>query len=372
VSDVRRKTENPNGQGRELGQRLNTLRRFLTGQDDLSFLVVGLPNIRYLTGFTGSSGYLLVATGSVTLFTDGRYAIQASQQTQGIEIVVSTSNVLQRVIEEIRDRRIRRLGFERNRISYQNYEFLRRELRGRKFVALDGVVERQRAVKSPLELDRIRAAVKLNSRAFDQACAEARAGWTEIRFAAEIEYQMKLLGATKPAFDTIVAGGPRSALPHATPQAVPLEPNAPIVVDQGAILDDYVSDMTRMVCLGRLSDRQRLLFQAVHEAQVAAIDAVKAGVKAHSVDRKARQVLKKFKLDEAFSHSTGHGVGLEIHEPPRLGPHEDVRLASGMAITIEPGAYLEGLGGVRIEDVVVVTATGCEVLTRTPREVRYL
>jgi Xaa-Pro aminopeptidase len=233
-------------------------------------------------------------------------------------------------------------------------------------------VERQRAIKSPEELDLIRAAVDLNSQAFEQACVQVTAGWTEIRFAAEIEYQMKLLGAAKPEFDTIVASGPRSALPHATPQPVPLEPNAPIVLDQGAILDDYVSDMTRMVCLGRLGDRQRLLFQAVCEAQAAAIDAVKAGVKAHSVDRKARQVLKKFKLDEAFTHSTGHGVGLEIHEPPRLGPNEDTRLASGMAVTIEPGAYLEGLGGVRIEDVVVVTPTGCEVLTRTPREVRYL
>jgi Xaa-Pro aminopeptidase len=127
-----------------------------------------------------------------------------------------------------------------------------------------------------------------------------------------------------------------------------------------------------MVCLGRLSDRQRLLFQAVREAQEAAIDAVKAGVKAHSVDRKARQVLKKFKLEKAFSHSTGHGVGLEIHEPPRIGPREDIRLASGMVITIEPGAYVEGLGGVRIEDVVLVTSTGCQVLTRTPRELRVL
>jgi Xaa-Pro aminopeptidase len=180
------------------------------------------------------------------------------------------------------------------------------------------------------------------------------------------------MGASKPAFDTIVASGARSALPHASPQPIALERNSPIVVDQGAILDDYVSDMTRLVCLGRLSSRQRLLFRAVREAQQAAIDAVKAGVKAHSVDRKARQVLKKFKLDQAFSHSTGHGIGLEIHEQPRIGLQESVRLANGMVITIEPGAYVEGVGGVRIEDVVVVTSTGCEVLTRTPRHVRVL
>ncbi len=352
--------------------RLEKLRRYLSRKDDLAFLVFGLPNIQYLTGFTGSSGFLLVTTDNNTLFTDGRYDIQARGQTEGVEVLVATRNVLGFVVEEIRRRRIRRIGFERNRTSYQNYEYLRRELRGRQFYALDGVVEQQRAVKGPQELERIRASVDLNSRAFDLACSNARSDWTEIRFAAEIEYQMKLLGATKAAFDTIVAGGARSALPHATPQPITLKRNAPIVVDQGAILDDYVSDMTRLVCLGRLNDRQRLLYRAVCEAQAAAIDAVKAGVKAHSVDRKARQVLKQHQLEKAFSHSTGHGLGLEIHEPPRIGPKEDVRLVSGMVITIEPGAYLEGVGGVRIEDVVVVTATGCEVLTKTPREVRYL
>jgi Xaa-Pro aminopeptidase len=358
--------------GGEESLRLHNLRRTLARANHPPFLISALPNIRYLTGFTGSNGYLLVAPEMVALFTDGRYEIQAHQQTQGIEILVSTSNFLQFVAEEIRRRRVQRLGFERNRMSFQAHEFLRGKLRGRRLVPLDGLVERQRMVKSPLEVARIRRAVELNSRAFDVACTRVRPGWTEMRFAAEIEYQMKLMGASKPAFDTIVASGARSALPHASPQPIALERNSPIVVDQGAILDDYVSDMTRLVCLGRLSSLQRLLFRAVREAQQAAIDAVKAGVKAHSVDRKARQVLKKFKLDQAFAHSTGHGIGLEIHEQPRIGSQENVRLASGMVITIEPGAYVEGVGGVRIEDVVVVTSTGCEVLTRTPRHVRVL
>lgn len=358
--------------GGEERLRLAKLQRLLARGNQPAFLISGLPNIRYLTGFTGSNGYLLVAPDIVTLITDGRYGIQAHQQTQGVEILVSTSNLPQLVVDEVRRRRLKRLGFERNRMSFQTYEFLRRKLRGRRLVALDGLVERQRMVKSNAEVERIRRAVELNSRAFDVACGEVRSGWTETRFAAEIEYQMRLLGASKPAFDTIVAGGARSALPHASPQRIALERNAPIVVDQGAILDDYVSDMTRLVCVGRLSSQQHLLFQAVREAQQAAMDAVKAGVKAQSVDRKARQVLKKFRLDKAFSHSTGHGVGLEIHEQPRIGPREDVRLASGMVITIEPGAYVEGVGGVRIEDVVLVTSTGCEVLTRTPRDVRVL
>jgi Xaa-Pro aminopeptidase len=358
--------------GREERFRLDRLRRTLARGGHPALLISGLPNIQYLTGFSGSNGFLLVAPETVTLFTDGRYDIQARQQTEGIDIVVATSNLLERVVDEIRIQRYRRLGFERNRTSFQTYEFLRRKLRGRQLAPLDGLVENQRAVKSPQEVERIRRAVDLNSRAFATACGQLRSDWTETRFAAEIEYQMRLLGASKPAFETIVAGGSRSALPHATPQRVRLARNALIVVDQGAILDDYVSDMTRMACLGALSNQQRLLFQAVREAQEAAIDAVRAGVKAHSVDRRARQVLKKFKLDKAFSHSTGHGVGLEIHEQPRIGSREDVRLVSGMVITIEPGAYVEGVGGVRIEDVVVVTSSGCEVLTPTPRELRVL
>ena len=367
-----RTTSNIRAEAPEEGLRLGKLRRSLQAAPYTALLISGLPNIRYLTGFTGSSGYLLVETDTVTLFTDGRYGTQAKLQTRDIEILVSTGNVAEKVVEEIRARRLASIGFEYNRTSYQSYEFLRRKLRGRRLFALDGVVERQREVKSPQEIERIRRSVHLNSRAFDLACRELRADWTEARLAAEIDYQMRLLGAAKPAFDTIVAGGARSALPHARPQPAALERNAPILVDQGAILDDYVSDMTRMVCLGRLSNQQRLVFQAVREAQEAAIDAVRAGVKAHSVDRKARQVLKRFKLDTAFPHSTGHGLGLEIHEQPRVGRSENTRLRSGMVITIEPGAYLEGVGGVRIEDVVLVTATGCEVLTPTPRDVRVL
>jgi Xaa-Pro aminopeptidase len=188
--------------------------------------------------------------------------------------------------------------------------------------------------------------------------------------AAEIDYRLALLGADKNAFDTIVAGGPRSALPHAAPGPHRLPLNSLIVIDQGAILDGYTSDMTRTICLGHVSPRELEMFRAVGEAQQAAIAAVKPGAKAASIDRKARQVLRKFKLENAFLHSTGHGLGIEIHERPRLGPGEDARLAAGMVVTIEPGVYLPGVGGVRIEDVVVVTRSGCEVLTQAPKQLQ--
>jgi len=352
--------------------RVAQLRRRLARAEHEFLLVSGLPNIRYLTGFTGSSGYLLVAPDFLVLYTDGRYDIQARAQTRDVEVRISTVSVLLAFLEDLKKRRIRRLGFEQNRISFDTYQYLRGELRGGRFQPLNGLVEKLRMVKSDGEIDRIRASVDLNSCAFERVCHKARPNWSEARLASEIEYQMRRLGAERAAFETIAASRERSALPHAQPTVQNLRRNALIVVDHGAMLDGYASDMTRMICFGRVDQRQRELFEAVREAQLAAIGAVKAGVRAGTVDRSARKVLKKFKLEKEFSHSTGHGLGLEIHEPPRLGPKEDLRLRAGMVITIEPGAYVEGVGGVRIEDVVAVTNNGCEVLTKTPRHLRVL
>jgi Xaa-Pro aminopeptidase len=183
---------------------------------------------------------------------------------------------------------------------------------------------------------------------------------------------MRRLGAEKPSFETIVASGARSALPHAHPTGARLKLGQLLLIDMGAFVDGYASDMTRMLFLGRPGARVKRLYRAVLEAQLAAIDAVRPGVTTSHVDRQARHVLKKFGLDRAFVHSTGHGLGLEIHELPRIGRKDKTLLAAGMAITIEPGAYLEGFGGVRIEDTVVVTAGGCEVLTPTSKELRVL
>ena len=336
-----------------------------------AFLVSAQTNIRYLTGFTGSSGYLLVTPERAVLYTDGRYDTQAREQTLGIEIAISRNSPLLRVEKDIRKERIRVSAFEGNRMSFEHYQRLH-ALRELRLKPVTGLVERLRAVKSGSEIERIRRSVLLNSEAFEQGCRRARPRWTEMQLAAEIEYQMRLLGAEKTAFDTIVASGPHAALPHASPRPKSLVHNSLIVIDQGAILDGYTSDMTRMACLGRLPSQQRQWVRAVLEAQQAAIGKVKAGVKAGSVDRAARQVLQRFGLEQAFKHSTGHGLGLEIHEAPRIGPGEEQRLLAGMVITIEPGVYVEGAGGVRIEDVVVVTRNGCDVLTPTSRQVRSL
>jgi Xaa-Pro aminopeptidase len=192
----------------------------------------------------------------------------------------------------------------------------------------------------------------------------------ESDLAAELEYRMRRLGAEKPAFETIVAGGVRSALPHAQPTAAALE--GMVVVDMGAFVDGYASDMTRMLFIGSPNAKVKRAYKAVLEAQLAAIDAVRAGVSAGRVDRAARSTLRAHGLDRAFVHSTGHGLGLEIHEPPRLGKGEKTRLRAGMAITIEPGVYVEGWGGIRIEDTVVVTERGCDVLTPTGKTLRVI
>jgi Xaa-Pro aminopeptidase len=239
-------------------------------------------------------------------------------------------------------------------------------------VEVDGWIERLRMVKSPAEIARIRRSVATNSRAFEEAVRRVKVGMTESELAAELEYRMRRLGAEKPSFDTIVAGGERSALPHAHPTDAKLANGQLVVVDMGATQDGYCSDMTRMLFLGEPGAKVKRTYRAVLEAQLAGIDAVRAAARTRQVDAAARRVLKGHGLDRAFVHSTGHGLGLEIHEPPRLGKKDKGRLEAGMAVTIEPGVYLEGFGGIRIEDTVVVTESGCEILTPTSKDLRVL
>ena len=359
-------------------RKLRRLARRLPAASVDAVYVSALPNIRYLTGFTGSAGHLLVEPERSTLFVDGRYDVQAVAETAAagaaVEIVVAVppKKPFHDLIEALDARRISRLGFETQRLTHAAWAALAAGSRRRRLEPLDGWVEELRLVKSPDEIEAIRRSAALNDQAFADACAAARPSWTERRLAAEIDYRMARLGASGPSFDTIVASGAHGALPHAQPRRVRLEPRTLVVVDHGAILDGYVSDMTRMVALGTPPPEAMALYEAVREAQQAALEAVKAGVKAHTVDAKARAVLDRRGFGDAFRHSTGHGVGLEIHEGPRIGPGEELRLKAGMVITIEPGAYIDGLGGARVEDLVAVTPAGCDVLSQTPRNLLVL
>jgi Xaa-Pro aminopeptidase len=334
-----------------------------------SLIVSALPNVRYLSGFTGSNAVLLIGGSRPVLFTDPRYAIQAQEQAPGCAVRIVRGSLLAAALKLVAKKKWRQIGFEAGPIAYSSYGELHEGLTlGAELKATAGLVEQYRMIKSDEEVALIRRAVETNSRAFANCLKSVRPGMAESDLAAKLEYQMRVLGAEKAAFETIVASGPRTALPHAHPTSNPLKSGELLLVDMGAMQAGYASDMTRMLHLGKPGAKARALYKAVLEAQLAGVSAVRANITAGAVDRKTRQVLKAHGLEKAFVHSTGHGLGLEIHEAPRVGKKDATTLLAGMVITIEPGAYVEGFGGVRIEDTVLVTENGCEVLTPTPKE----
>ncbi|MBI4876046.1 MAG: aminopeptidase P family protein [Acidobacteria bacterium] len=333
-------------------------------------LVVSTPvNVRYLSGFTGSSAALVLEPGGqALLFTDPRYAIQAGEET-GCRVRVVKGPLPTAVSRHLARRRLRRIGFENTRISFAAHQELSR---GATLEPAETLIEDRRMIKSPAEIELIRQSMLVASRAYDRVIRAVRPGMTEAAVAAELDHQMRRLGAEGPAFPTIVAAGPRSALPHASPGPVALKANQLLLIDMGASRNGYASDMTRTVFLGRPAVKAGKMYRAVLEAQQAAIATVRDGVQAAAVERAARRRLRADGLDRAFVHSTGHGLGLEIHEAPRIGRRDKTLLRAGMVVTIEPGVYLEGYGGIRIEDTVAVTADGCEVLTPNSKELAAL
>jgi Xaa-Pro aminopeptidase len=301
-------------------------------------------------------------------FTDPRYAADAQAHIT-CKVHISRKPLIQALADLVKRKRLRKIGFEPAWLTVDQYSQLQKALpKSTVLHPVAGMIEDMRAVKSATEIALIRRSVLANSEAYSRTLRRLKPGLKEQEIAAELDFQMRVLGAEKPAFDTIVAAGPNSALPHAHPGAHRLGINELLLIDMGATLDGYTSDMTRVLHMGPPPPRIRDLYRAVLEAQLAAIDVVRPGIPAGKVDAAARSVLKRHKLEREFVHSTGHGLGIEIHESPRIGKKEKTKLQAGMVITIEPGAYLAGLGGVRIEDTVLVTAKGCEVLTPTPKE----
>lgn len=333
-------------------------------------LLVGcMPNIFYLTGFTGSAGLLLVDEKAATLYTDGRYTLQAAEEVRGARVVVPRGPVTRAALR--RARRYRRVGFEAS-AGYRFFRLLAEEAAPARPRAVESLVEQLRLVKDQEEIARIRQSVEMNSRVFEETLPLLREGMAEQEVAAELEYRMRRYGAEQPAFPTIAASGPRSALPHARTGARKLGKKEFLVLDHGAILAHYASDMTRTVYLGSADRRARALYWVVKEAQERAIRAVRAGVSCSQVDRAAREHITRCGYARHFTHSTGHGLGIEVHEIPRVAAREKLRLPAGAVITIEPGVYLPGYGGVRIEDVVVVREGGAEVLTPTSKALREI
>jgi Xaa-Pro aminopeptidase len=335
-------------------------------------VVVHWANVYYLTGFTGSAGALLVGGEGATLVTDSRYREQAQEEAQGMRIRVSRQSALVAtagVLSQRVRRGAARVGFEAAHTTVADKEQLARGAgRGIRWVPVQGWMEGLRAVKDPGELATMRLAARLASEVFAEVLRLVKPGVREVDLAAEIDYRMRRGGASAPAFETIVAAGPRSAWPHARPTGRPLGRNELVVLDMGAILRHYSSDLTRTVYLGRAPSRIRRWYGAVREAQEAARQALKPGAAGHQVDAAARCVLRRHGLDRFFVHSTGHGLGIEVHEEPRLARGQRAVLEAGNVVTIEPGVYVEGVGGIRVEDDFVVQAQGAERLTSAPRE----
>jgi Xaa-Pro aminopeptidase len=327
-------------------------------------LVSNVVNVRYLTGYTGSNGIALVGPDTRTFITDFRYVEQAAEQVDSaFDRRRAPLELLDAVEEALPDGGLR-LGFEDAHVSVRQHARLRKLLPGRvELVGVDGLVEGLRAVKDSDELERIRGAASIADIAFERLIGGGLVGRSERQLALELEQEMRLLGAQRPSFDSIVAAGPHGALPHATPRDVEIARGQLVVFDWGAELDGYCSDCTRTVAAGDLGDEAEAVYRLVLEAQLAGVEAIGAGVAARAVDGVARAVIEAGGHGERFGHGLGHGVGLEVHEGPRVSQRSEAELRTGNVVTVEPGVYVPGEFGVRIEDLVVVTHGGCEILT---------
>jgi Xaa-Pro aminopeptidase len=336
-----------------------------------ALLVTHLPDVRYLTGFTGSSAAVVLTGGKVVLFTDGRYTAQAKVEAAGTRVVIEKFAVAAACVW-LEAAGVKRCGFDATQTTVAGLEAMRKAVSGKvvsgkarrgMFVAVGALVARLREVKDADEIAAMRAAALLGCDLFDGMLGYLRAGLTEVEVAAELEHAARLRGAERMSFETIVASGERSALPHGRATTAKLPKRGFVTLDFGVVLGGYSSDMTRTVHLGKALPEEWEVYDAVLEAQTAAVARVAPGVTAGEVDEAARSVLRRSGLEKYFSHSTGHGVGLEVHEGPRIAAQQEQVLEAGMMITIEPGVYLPGKFGIRIEDMVLVTKTGAEVLT---------
>lgn len=357
------------------GGRQQSLRDSLSSQRLDALLVTHPPNLRYLCGFTGSSGVLLLTEKKAVFITDGRYTEQARAEVRTAQILIARRGPLAAAFAWLASHQKKgrrgpsKIGIESEHMTVAARSRLDAILPwGFRLREAPALVEQARMVKDHEEIACLRSAVLLGASLFDCALEVIRPGVRETVVAAEMEYAARKAGAEAMSFETIIASGGRSALPHGRASQAVIPGEGFVVCDFGVILSGYCSDMTRTVYVGRPSAEARGVYQAVKQAQQAAVDAVRPGISVSEVDRAARKLLQKSGLAKYFTHSTGHGVGLEIHEAPRVAADQKEILQPGMVITIEPGVYVPGKWGVRIEDMVVVTESGCEVLTPTSKE----
>ncbi len=347
--------------------RLATLRKSLT-EHDLDAILVSQPeNRRYLSGFTGSAGWLFISAERAILATDFRYFEQVGREAPDFQLAKITTSLDKQLPELVADLDIQRLGFESQHVTVDQLHSWAQAAEGVEWVPLKDTVETIRAVKDKHEIEALRRSVALTDAAFAHMLEVIEPGMTEQAVAWEIETYMRTHGASKVAFDLTVAAGPNGALPHARAGDHIIQPGEPIVVDIGCVVDGYCSDMTRTFCLGEPSAKYLEVWNIVLQAQEAAEAIIRAGLSGVEADSAARDVIADAGYGEYFGHGLGHGVGLAVHESPRASQLSDHTLEAGMTLTVEPGIYLPGEFGVRIEDLVIVREEGVEILTGTPK-----
>lgn len=351
-------------------RRMRALRAQLSALQADSALIANPPDIRYLCGFTGSNAALAVASKSAALFTDGRYTAQAHHETQAARVKIVSGSARKAAIEFLARQGSRRCLIDSATTTLAEYKELQKHARAARVTLVASAaspVLKLRQIKDAFELARMREAAALGCELYLEALTFLAPGIRESTIAARLEHSARERGAEKMSFDTIVASGERSSHPHGRATLSPLPRRGFVTLDFGVILNGYCSDMTRTIHLGKPSPAHQQAYEAVLAAQENAVAAVRPGATCAEVDEAARGVLRKARLAKWFTHSTGHGVGLEVHEPPRIAAKVQTRLEPGMVVTIEPGVYLPGKFGIRIEDMVAVTDNGHEVLTPAPK-----
>lgn len=348
--------------------RLEKIREKIKSNGLDGLLVMKPANRHYLSGFTGSSGVLLILKDTSYVITDFRYVEQASKQAPDYQIIKHGNPITDTLKELLEKHSVRNIGFEKDFVTFSQFEDLSKYL---PFISLEPVeklTEDLRMVKDDLELASIKKAVEIADYSFIEILKIIKPGLKEEEVAANLEFIMRKLGSQKPAFESIIASGHRSALPHGIASDRVIGANEFLKMDYGAVYNGYHSDMTRTVVVGQASDKHKEIYNIVLEAQLTAINGIKPGLLGKEIDKLARDIINKSGYGDNFGHGLGHGVGLVIHEGPTLSPIGDVELQPGMVVTVEPGIYLPDWGGVRIEDIVVVTETGYEILTKTTKE----
>ena len=352
--------------------RLQKLRSLFDKLDINAFLVSFLPHLRYLSGFSGSSGLGIVTKRSAYLITDGRYIEQVKREVRDWDIFIARDGLFDELKKQLHSRVGWRIGFDGNTLPYAQFKLLKKILPGIKFLPKADLIDALAAVKDDGEIKKIKKAVEISDRVFIELLSVIKPGITELEIAAEITNRHRTLGAEGDSFEAIVASGERSALPHGRATKRKLRYRDWVTLDFGCVSDGYRSDLTRTIAIGNPLSDARKVYGIVLDAQERSIEACRSGMKAKDLDAIARDVIKIGGYAEYFQHSLGHGLGLQIHEAPRIGKQSKATLESGNVVTIEPGIYLPNIGGARIEDVVVVADGHCDVLTRSPKELIIL